>query len=163
MSSILGNEESISVKLFNLLLKAAFTSYSPLRLPPPRLYHCCWTGHKPHTRRWCAWDYSQNRIAQGNLDLKLDMAESTRSCRTWRTYVLHPKWVIPETTGGISCLASRSQPEDCPFPKALSHPYVHSMALLAQTISLSRHLSRKQRTPKHCGSSQFTPKQCRGG
>src|ERR1700722_17756266 len=67
MSSIFGNEESISVKLFNLLLKAAFTSYSPLRLPPPRLYHCCWTGHKPHTRRWCAWDYSQDRIAQETL------------------------------------------------------------------------------------------------
>jgi hypothetical protein len=134
----LGNEESISVKLFNLPLKAAFTSYSPLRLPPPRLYHCCWTGHKPHTRRWCAWDYSQNRIAQGNLDFKLDMAESTRSCRTWRTYVLHPKWVIPETTGGISCLASRSQPEDCPFPKLfLIHMCIRWLCLHRQYLSLA--------------------------
>jgi hypothetical protein len=41
--------------------------------------------------------------------------------------------------------------------QALSHPYVHSMALLAQTISLSRHLSRKQRTQNTASLHNLRP------
>jgi hypothetical protein len=71
MSLIFGSEE-ISVKLFNLppegrhyvLLAAEVSSSQTL----PR----CWTGHNHLTRRCGGWDYSQDRIAQGSLDAKLD-------------------------------------------------------------------------------------------
>jgi hypothetical protein len=57
-------------QLFNLPLRAAFTSYSPLRLPPPRLYHA--VGLVTNiTLGDGVVDYSQDRIAQGSLDVKI--------------------------------------------------------------------------------------------
>jgi hypothetical protein len=83
-------------QLFNLPLKAAFTSYSPLRLPLSRLYHAVGLVTNITLGDGVVVGTTlRTGLLKAVLTTRLGMAESTRSCRTWRMYALHPKWVIP--------------------------------------------------------------------